>query len=400
LVVTSSLGCSCDEEAPPTPAPPAPPPPEAPVASPRPLSTVTAFDLAITTEGAALVYGPPISEGGGLRVVPLDAEGGLRGEERVVHTAPADAASPLPPDALEIAIAAGGGRLGVVWIGRRGRQRRVLATHGDDGGEAFAPAEDFGEVGGDLPAGRGGVTATAAADGAIAVTYRLGPARCVEPGRVGCVRFGRRRLGGNDGASERSGMALVVPTPCPRALLGQVWVDGVYYSGVCSSEGDLESSTTTVYAIQFDPQYARAEPTLRGCEPLGLAPFGAGVVALGRCPGRRLNAFLLSQAAQEHQELIDLTRRANCVDGRPDLELAPASGIARRHALAAPASRIEVLLDDAIAPAGSRAVWTGRAVLVAVPLVGDASATRIVGREVSLHRYQCREGSLVRTNPR
>jgi hypothetical protein len=48
--------------------------------------------------------------------------------------------------------------------------------------------------------------------------------------------------------------------------------------------------------------------------------------------------------------------------------------------LDAPQSRLEALLPEAIAPVGARAVWTGEALLVAVPDGSDLLLRRFVNR--------------------
>jgi hypothetical protein len=61
---------------------------------------------------------------------------------------------------------------------------------------------------------------------------------------------------------------------------------------------------------------------------------------------------------------------------------------ARRVPLIGAVSRLETLLPERVAPRASRATWTGEALLVAAWLEG----------EVALRRYECREGTLVRTD--
>ncbi|MEA5557330.1 hypothetical protein [Nodularia spumigena] len=46
------------------------------------------------------------------------------------------------------------------------------------------------------------------------------------------------------------------------------------------------------------------------------------------------------------------------------------------------------MLDDEVAPPGSRAVWSGEVLLVAAPME----------REVGIRRYECNEGALRRTD--
>ncbi len=55
--------------------------------------------------------------------------------------------------------------------------------------------------------------------------------------------------------------------------------------------------------------------------------------------------------------------------------------------LAESIGRIEALLPESIAPPGSRAVWTGESVLVAT----------VVGRDVSVRRFQCELTQMVQS---
>src|SRR5687768_16108604 len=77
---------ACGEaEPPPPPPPPAPPPaPAAPIVAARPIAARAAFELVALPDGAALAWGAPLDEGGGVRAMSLDPLGGARGHEVVV----------------------------------------------------------------------------------------------------------------------------------------------------------------------------------------------------------------------------------------------------------------------------------------------------------------------------
>ena len=75
-----------------------------------------------------------------------------------------------------------------------------------------------------------------------------------------------------------------------------------------------------------------------------------------------------------------------CDGGRPTLTF----GTEVALPLTGSESRLEAWLPDNVAPRGSRAAWTGEALLVAVPLSG----------EVHLRRYECVDGVFSRTDVR
>ena len=82
-------------------------------------------------------------------------------------------------------------------------------------------------------------------------------------------------------------------------------------------------------------------------------------------------------------------RSVRCEQGRPIIEIGGAGG-PLRVPLTESASRLESLLPDSMAPTGARAVWTGDAVLIAIPS----------GRDVGLRRYQCELDRMVRSDVR
>lgn len=385
LVVAGMVGGCEEEEVAPAPAPVAS---RAPLAGPRAVATPAAFDLVGVPGGAVLLWSSPATDGGGVTLSMLDPVGTVRGDERSLFSRPATDAAPVAADAVEIAAASGGGRLAVAWVARIQPELRVLATHGPASAEAFAPVEDLGELRVDTVGHRGMVAAAAGEDGNVAVMHRGMPGPC-PPGEgaagedVGCVRFALLRLG-DVAADSRRGLPLAAPAPCERAIAGYLSSGGVWYYGLCTDAD--RRPTTTVYAIQFDPQYAHAEPVLAGCEPRGMAPSANGVLVTGHCDGS-LTAVKLEEAARRRSEIRSVQASVACVDGRPRFTLTGEDGV-MTHAVTGPASRLEAWLPEEVAPPGARAVWTGDALLIAHP----------VGREVSLRRYECAGDELARTD--
>ncbi|MAC26066.1 MAG: hypothetical protein CMN31_14620 [Sandaracinus sp.] len=378
-VLLGLLWGACEDEPPPAPPPPPPPaPPRVEVAAPRELATDASFDLVVGSRGPLWIYGAPSEAGGELRLVPLDRRGGAAGPERTL-VGGGSVGSELPPDAVEIAAGAADGRLAVAWVRRNQTQLSVRAAYGDDAGEAFSPPVALGPTLRTRAGGRGHVAVAAEAND-FEVLHRgdLGP--CEEgapPERPRCTRMGVTRLG--PGTTERRGVGLALPQPCERAVVGFASVGGVWYYALCDGSGGAPA--TTVFAVQFEPRYAHAERVLEGCAPRGLVPFGDGVVVLGRCD-EGMRGMRIASAGRALQPLSGAPR-VDCLDGRPRVRID-----AWEDRWDAPRERVEALLPEEVAPEGSRAVWTGEAVLIATPL----------GREVALRRYECGRGGFHRTD--
>ncbi len=186
------------------------------------------------------------------------------------------------------------------------------------------------------------------------------------------------------GTPARRGTDLAVPDPCAAPLIGYHAVGNTWHYALCSARGG--QPRTTLYAIELEPRYAHAEEGLVGCEPLGLAPYEDGVVALGRCSDG-LAGLVLRQGGQVVEVWTGATPSARCEQERPVLTMQTREGT-KRLALTGPRDRLSGWLPETIAPRGSQAMWTGEALLVAVPGTGD----------VSFRRYQCRFERLDRTD--
>ena len=380
-----AAGCE-DEPPPPLPEPPPPPPPE-PIVGPRPRASNPAFDLVVADGGAVLVWAMPYDRGGGVHLVPLTALGDLRGEQHSIVQAGTPGAgaavSDQPLEAVEVAAASGGGRLGVAWAVREQTGVRGFATHGPATGETFGPPEALGPMDPGTLGRRGLLAMAASPDGTVALLHR-GPRRaCADHRGEQCTGLSVVRLG--QASDARRGVGLSIPRPCGQAVLGHLFVGGSWYYGVCA---EAEAGpTNTIYAIQFEPEYAQAVPLLPGCTVEGMAPGLEGVVLVGDCGGQ-IEAVRVTRAARQQAALHNAQKEIRCANGLPALRLFSAGGAEISLPLSAPAAGLAPLLPSRIAPAGSRAVWTGEALLVAVPRA----------REVAMHRYQCRDGQVVRTD--
>jgi len=382
LALALASGCSEEEAASVEPPPRVEPIPRAPLAAPRAVAGPAAFDLVAVAEGALLVWGAPSERGGAILLLPLDRQGDTLGDEVRVFLpelpTDGDALLRVAPEAVEVVAATGGGRLGVAWLSRYSGQYEVLAGPGDAGAARVSPPRRLARLRG-IPHGRGHVAVAGSGAGDLRVLHEAGRGRC-PGGRGRCARFSVRGIGRTGG---REGVPLSVPEPCVMPITGFAFTGGSWYYGVCALRD--ESPTTTVFAIQYDPAYAHSEDVLAGCPPAGMVPLPDGVLAVGRCEGGA-KAARVRDAGRQVFEVGAVAGEVGCDEVRPVLR-AGEGAEALSLTLDAPTERIESLLPERIAPAGSRAVWTGEAILVAVPL----------GPEVSLHRYACEDGALVRT---
>jgi hypothetical protein len=338
-----------------------------------PLAHASAFELVATSEGAVLVWAPPAACRSGLQVRRLAADGSMQ-EPGVVLDAACGGDADL--DVVELTAAAGGGRLGVAFVvaDKAQQQARVLGTQAADSARAFAPVLQLGAA---EPRGlpqRGRVELVAAESGQMRVAWQGPRAACV--GESGsCAQLVSEPYPPALDAAGRRTDTREIPQPCPRMLVGSVWTQGVWYDAFCAlgARGESQSDSvalriTHVYAIRPEIFYAEAEPTLRDCEPLGLAPSRNGAVAWGRCSDG-LRAQLL--APEGHRQTVSAaTRSVECADGRPVLRLRGASGEDAAFPLSAPRDRLELWLPPELANEASRAVFTGRHLLVASPQAG------------------------------
>ncbi len=391
LVLASS--CSYFEDPPPPPPPPTPTP-VAPIAAARRVATRAAFDLVSGPSGTFLAWGVPSNDGAGVRILELGPGGSARGAEAEIATgsaAASGATDQAPNQIVELAMASSGAHLGVAWVvianGSFHTEAAFAAT-----APAFAPARDLGEM--ELGvSGRGNLVVAPLAGGAIYVAHRItrGPCHDTSVGATECVRFARTRL--PDGDPARGDGASEIAAPCAPLLPGAIAGGGAaspWYYGVCHDE---TAPTTTMFVINPDPasQYAAANDVLVGCTPSGLARAETGVVLRARCGDDEAIAHL-DPMGHVTRELRHAALSTRCEDGRPVLEAREGDAVITRR-LTESESRLEAWLPAGVAPDGSRAVWTGEALLIATPIGAEGA------REVSLRRYECQGPHLAPTHP-
>lgn len=384
-LVSLTAGCECGGEEPGPAPPPEPPPPPAPIAAGRRIADPGAFALVPIPDGALLVWGAPYASGGGVRTLRLGPLGAALDEERAVAdrgAAAGGAAEDHVSQAVEVEAYAVGQDVGVAWVLDYGHHLETQAAFSVDGGQRWSATEELGHSV-RLPEGRRGRLAMTGNDEALVLYHRIEEADCVaSEGR--CARFTRRGLG--EGASRvgRGTEPLEVRYPCEPLVAGAAWAEGSWYHGVCHEDGGRV--TTTVYAIR--PELAYAAPTpIEGCSPVGMTPLGpAGVAVVTRC-GEARHAVRLDEMGRVVQRFAPVERVVSCEDGRPTLELRQGSE-QRKLRLGEALDHLEPMLPEDVAPEGSRAVWTGEALLLASPM----------GRELVLRRYQCEGDRFDRTD--
>lgn len=365
------IGCGDDPEPLRLPEPP-PPPVRIAVAAPRLVAGPGSFDLTIGDEGPLLVFGPPSSQGGGLRALSLGPQGEAVGPERVLLGG-GSVARDLAPQADEIAALAHGGRLRVAWVERDQLLFNVRSMLLD--AQATSPGEPtLVDSTTRTHTGRGSL-ALAVHEGGFALFHRREDGPCEDGGSTRCARFGVHHTGSTSG---RRGGGLAIPTPCHAPVVGFASTGDTWYQAVCSIEEG--APRTTVFGLQFDPQYAHAEHILSGCPPRTMSQVLDGVLIGSECESGK--GAYVANAGREVVELSG-TPRLECTD----------EGVAWRwgtigQPVRAPRAQVEGMLPHMILSEHARAVWTGESLVVAEAL----------GDELSIRRFECDDGRFRRTD--
>jgi hypothetical protein len=340
--------------------------------SARLLADASAFDLAPAADGALLVWAP--KDEGQLRWRRFDARG--QGAESEGASLPVG--SGLRD--LSLVVTPAGAALAWREAEKASSSSRVAWVEPDGSARRF----ELGPGGGGPAGSRGSLALVAQGDGAL--LFARGAATPCEGGAPEpCAAFQFFRLSAS--GARATGVPLVVPSPCDEQAAQLVLVPGRtpndtdalgrFDYAVCSRGA---GAGLTVFSIQPNPAYAMAQDVFAGCTPLGAGRFageGGFVAACG--PSRRLAT---APGGGESLVVRDLDRRGLvCRNGAA--QLAFGSGWL---GLNEPMGKLELLLDDALAPRGARAVWAGAALLVA--RVDDAA-------QLLVSSYACRDDVLV-----
>jgi hypothetical protein len=332
----------------------------------RQLATPTAFDLAPAPGGAVLAWAP--AGGGRLQWERFDADGKpVAGEGARAHVAGVGAA------VTDLVLAANGADIALAWTEASSAPPTLRAAWSSSAGEArtFELGASFSGEG----ANRGALALVGRERGALLLARGL-EAPCSDTRERACSAFHFFEIAPE--AARPTGLSLTVPNPCAahsaqlvsaqRAPGGEA---GPFEYAICA--GPAGASALTVFSIQPSPAYAAAEEALAGCAPLGAGRFGGEATFVASCGRQRRSVSVSADGGALVARNLD--ERGLICD---------ASGALLRFGNrwlrpSEPLGRLELLLNDDLAPTGARAVWTGAALLVA-----QASE-----RQLSLRRYGC-----------
>lgn len=337
------------------------------VASAARTEGAASFDLTLAPDGAWLVR----QRGGrGLEVVHLDALGAELGEPRVI--VPLDERQRV----LEVTAQASASTGVAAWVAET-PQGTLASVVSFDGAGAEPPAS-LGNL--DVSGtGRGRLAITTRADGRTLVMHRGATAPCRDDPTQSCTGIGFSEV---STAGIRSfGLPLNVPAACEDAIAGLAATGSRSHYAVCSRKSG--SIVLTLFSIESAISYARADEVLPGCSPMGTTTLGNDVVLSADCGDARRAVILRSGNPPPQALTIDLP---SCDGGRPSLTATSSEGAYWRP-LEGAEQRLEALLPASVAPPLARAVWTGRALLVA----------RVLARELTIERWQCVGGAFRRT---
>jgi hypothetical protein len=335
------------------------------------IATPTAFDLVPSESGATLVF----VEARGRRTLrlELDAAGAVKGSPATAL----DGAS-LHGDPSDLAATWVHEKLALAWVERVGPKATVRATWARADGVNAAAGPKVFELGSTWvgPRTARGNVVVAARDDRALVFARGEETPCTDPGQKSCFGFAFHEL--QPDRAVPTGLPLTVPVPCTdhSATLGVVGERWHY--GVCTDTGT--APVTTLFTIERNPEYARADRLLEGCKPSGTLVFGHALWLIGDCQGNRRAVRVAGR--NDQLEFIELgTARLDCASDGPRVR-APGLDLV----LDEPRAGLETLLPADLTPAGSRAAWSGRALLVATAGSGA----------LGMSRFRCEAGRLLK----
>ena len=331
-----------------------------------------AFELATFAGGALLAWSPAQARGGGIGLQALDARGATQQVARRV--AQTDAGG----EVMELAAIGVGRHAGLAWLESNASESRTRALWLRPD-EVHPPAPP--RIAGGTPVTalstpvRTHLAVAAVAQARMRVLYADAETECVERASGPCVGYGFREIG--EGARANDGRWLAVPQPCARGVPSLATRGDRLYYAVCATRG--EQPATVAYSINMQTEYARADEVLAGCDPLGMIALDDGALLVADCNGVR-RGVELTLAAQPAVERELSAREVVCDEA--SAPVLRAGGL--ELPLRGPRDRLESVLPDALAPPGARAVWTGRALLVAHPSPDG----------LELVRLTCQDGDL------
>jgi hypothetical protein len=349
VLLCAAAGCGKPSAGEPAPSASSSRPPTPHLITTDDLSSPSAFELVARPDGLRLFWASTQRTPGWLFEADLAQDGTPRQPPRPV---------PLPAHTLgkvtDLSATMVGEQLALGWVEQSKDEARAVATMlaGTD-----APILlDLGPAAVSADSARGNlvIAAEEARDRAL-LMWRGLSAPCVTPQEAPCVGFTFRRL--RAGAAEPTGLPLSVPVPCASHSVELSVSAGRFHYGVCTREG--ADPVTTMFTIQYEPEYARAEPLLKGCLPLGTLDVGGVPWLVGDCHGRRKAVPVPLNDEQVQPDPIDALsisctpERALFRQGRFSLTLRE------------PRANLQAILPANMLPNGARAGWTGKSLVVA-----------------------------------
>lgn len=337
-----------------------------------------AFDLTSTESGAALITVDATRVG--LSLTRFDGAGKAEPAEPLFDAKASDAPRGVT-EIDELAAASLGSDLDVVWVEKSAQGAHTRGFLRPIAARGNAPLQDLNSVQEPIAAPRGNV-AIGSSDGHFLVLARREKTTCADSNQSDCIGFDLFRQEAN--GTARTGSPLAVPLPCEQNSVSFAVAGSRWYYGVCSR--GTGKPLTTLFSIQSEPAYARADRILEGCLPLGATAQGGDLVVIGECGGRRQGLRVRGGNAALEEVRVDRLEVV-CESGKPLIRQLGAGGLSL--VLNERRDRLEAFLSPALSPPYSRAVWTGSTLLVATPS----------GLSVNVKRYRCDSTLLRETAP-
>lgn len=332
------------------------------------LSSPSAFELVARLDGLRLLWAGTQQTPGWLFEAELAQDGTPRKPARPL---------PLPVHTLgkvtDLSATMVGEQLALAWVEQSKDEARAVAT-------LLVGAEppvllDLGPAAVSAQSARGNlVIASEEPQDRALVMWRGLATPCVTPQDAPCVGFTFRRL--RAGAAEPTGLPLAVPVPCASHSVELSVSAGRFHYGVCTREGS--DPVTTMFTIQYEPEYARAEPLLKGCLPLGTLDVAGVPWLVGDCHGKRKAVPVPLNDEQVQPDYID----ALSISCTPERALFRQGRFALT--LREPRANLQAILPANMLPNGARAGWTGKSLVVAY----------LAASQLTTRSYACKAGTL------
>ncbi len=356
------------------------PPPHRPISTPRLAAGPSAFDLITTSDGAALIWGGSPDTGGGVHYLPLTPFGEVAG--RVGTLASVRGERERGEMVRELVATSASGVTFVAWITRGAGHRSYwsYARASLREPQVFANPSLLAASVDTQTLARGNLAISATEPDTATLFARLVDAPCANAADDSCAVLQRTVLHADGRAETDAASQMLLDHTCERPIVGLEYVSSTQFFALSCG-----APATTFYSVRRDVPYASALPLASGCQASGLVASRGGATLRAECDGRSTwtEVSTMGAAAQP----LSAPALVKCEAAGPTLRVV-AQGRELSLPLRAQRNNLGAWLAESIAPAGTRAVWTGQALLLAVPH----------GRDVSFRRYECYDGEFQRTD--